>query len=389
MLIVLLVPACANGSGNAADGASSDSITIPAAPVTSVSAPAANRTAELARAPVRTPTATPQVMPPDVLGPFHFPPGYNPLTGLPAEDPTAMDRRPLAVKISNAPEVVRPQAGIGEADLVFEHLTEGNLTRFTAIFWTHTPPRVGSIRSARLLDLEIPAMYGTLFAYSGAAEPIRQRIADLPFAPRAYEGVTTGQPLYFRDPDIEVPHNLFVIPGELWARAEADGVNAPPEDLGGMAFRAAPPPDGTSAAAIAIDYGPDTVRWTYDGETGVYARFVNDEPHTDANTEQQVTAANVVVVFAHHQEDYTIVESEWQGTPYYSLEIQIWTLGPVMILRDGQMIEGHWMRWEEDTMLSFWTDETATEQLYLKPGNTWVQVVPLGFAGLEISEETQ
>ena len=308
----------------------------------------------------------------------------NPLTGLPVDDPGALQRRPLAVKISNAPDSVRPQAGIAQADLVFEHLTEGSLTRFTAVFWTHTPPRVGSVRSARLIDLEIPAMYGTLFAYSGASEPIRQRIAGLPFAPRAYEGVSVGPPLYVRDPEIDVPHNLFVIPAEVWRRAEQDGVNDPPADLGAMLFDPAPPANGDPAERVTIDYGPDVVRWDYDPTSGRYTRSVDGEPHRDANTGQQVAAANVVVIYAHHQPDLSIVESEWRGSLSFSIEIQIWTLGPATLIRDGRRIDGYWMRWEEDAMLTFWADEGATQPLALKPGNTWFQVVPLDFTGVTI-----
>ena len=306
----------------------------------------------------------------------------NPLTGLPVDDPAALARRPLAIKISNAPDIVRPQAGIAQADLVFEHLTEGNLTRFTALFWSHTPPRVGSVRSARLIDLEIPAMYGALFAYSGASEPIRQRIAALPFAPRAYEGVSVGPPLYVRDPEIEVPHNLFTIPAEVWRRAERDGINDPPAGLGGMLFDPAPPAGGDPAERVEIDYGPDTVRWDYDPAAGRYARSVDGEPHTDANTGQQVTAANVVLIYAHHQPDLSIVESEWRGSRSFSIEIQIWTLGPATLIRDGQRLDGYWMRWEEDSMLTFWADEDAAQPLALKPGNTWFQVVPLDFEGV-------
>jgi hypothetical protein len=327
---------------------------------------------------------TPAAALPGLIGPFHFPPGYNPLTGLPVDDPAVLQRRPLAIKISNAPDIVRPQAGIGEADLVFEHYVEGSLTRFTAIFWTSTPPRAGSVRSARLIDLEIPAMYGALFAYSGASEPIRQRIAALPFAPRAYEGVTVGAPLYYRDPDIEAPHNLFVIPAAVWDRADRDGVNTPRKNLGGMAFLAAPPENGRSAKRVTIDYGRDVVSWRYDAGTGRYLRTINGEPHRDANTGEQVSAANVVLIYAHHQEDQSIVESEWQGHKDYSIEIQIWTLGPAKIIRDGLLVEGYWMRWEEDSMLSFWADEDATQMMYLKPGNTWFQVVPLDFAELDI-----
>ena len=64
-------------------------------------------------------TATPpQATPlPDAIGPGPLLPVLNPLTGLPVDDPAALDRRPLAAKISNAPDIVRPQAGIAQADL--------------------------------------------------------------------------------------------------------------------------------------------------------------------------------------------------------------------------------------------------------------------------------
>ncbi|MBN1681462.1 MAG: DUF3048 domain-containing protein [Anaerolineae bacterium] len=336
------------------------------------------------QAEVITITATPSPPPPQDSGDEPPPLTVNPLTGLPINDPAMLLRRPLAAKISNAPAVVRPQAGIAAADLVFEHYTEGSLTRFTAIFWTHVPPRIGSIRSARLIDLEIPAMYGTLLVYSGASEPIRRRIADLPFADRAYEGVTTGAPLYYRDPAIEAPHNLFAVPAEVWQRAAGNGNNTAPDLTGGMVFADTPPPNGGEAAQVVIDYGPDVVRWQYDTSTGQYARFVNDEPHTDANTNEQVTAANVIVIYAHHQPDLSIVESEWQGSKSFSIEIQIWTLGPATLFRDGQVYTGNWMRWEENSMLSFWTDDNATENLLLKPGNTWFQVVPLDFTDISV-----
>jgi len=340
---------------------------------------------EIAERPPLRITATPRppaptvTLPPDAIGPFEFAPGVNPLTGLAVDDPAALQRPPLAAKISNAPALVRPQAGIGQADLVFEHYVEGRLTRFTAIFWTHTPPRLGSIRSARLLDLEIPAMYGALLVYSGASDPIRRRIAALPFAERGYEGVTVGEPLYYRDPDLDPPHNLFAVPSEVWKRARDAGFGAP--TLGGMAFRAAPPSEADTdpAERLTIDYGPDEVAWIYDAATGRYAREVNGEPHRDANTGKQVTAANVVLIYAHHQEDLSIVESQWQGQMAFSIEIQIWTLGPAVILRDGRAQRGFWNRWQEDEMLSFWADEAATTRLFLKPGNTWFQVVPLDF----------
>ena len=359
IMTILLVGLVAHTVGCTGSQATPRQITATPAPVTNI--------------PTIAPTVTP--------GPVIW---INPLTGLPVDDPTVPLRRPLAIKISNAPAIVRPQAGISAADLVFEHYVEGSYTRFTAIFWTHSPPRAGSVRSARLLDLELPAMYDALFAYSGASEGVRQRIAELPFAPRAYEGVTTGEPLYFRDPGIEAPHNLFVVPDEVWARAAADDPTPPALDGGWMVFDPVPPAAGRAATRLRIDYGPDLVQWDYDAETGQYRRTVNDEPHRDANNGTQVTADNVVLIYAHHQEDLSIVESEWQGEKDFSIEIQIWTLGPVVVVRDGQAYDGYWQRWEEEAMLSFWVDEAATTMIPLKPGNTWFQVVPLDFTEARI-----
>ena len=91
------------------------------------------------------------------------------MTGLPATGPEYLLRNPVIAKVSNAPAGVRPQAGLEEADLVFEHYAEGGLTRFSAIFYGQRPQRVGSIRSARLIALELLPMLQGLLAWSGAS----------------------------------------------------------------------------------------------------------------------------------------------------------------------------------------------------------------------------
>src|SRR5262245_54089806 len=71
----------------------------------------------------------------ELVEPTAIPANLNPLTGL-VTDPANLERRPIVVKISNAPALVRPQAGIGAADIVYEHYVEGGLTRFSAIFYS-------------------------------------------------------------------------------------------------------------------------------------------------------------------------------------------------------------------------------------------------------------
>lgn len=334
--------------------------------------------------PTITPTYTPlpiTLTPSPTMVPVVYGENVNPLTGLVPENVENLERAPLAVKISNAPSLVRPQQGLELADLVFEHLTEGTLTRFTAIFYSQTPEEVGSVRSARLIDLEIARMYRALFVYSGANGPLRLRIADSSFARRAFEGVSVGEPLYYRVDTIEAPHNLFADPRAVWQRAQDRGINVRP-NLQGMSFREDPPAGATDdVTSIAIDFGAETVQWVYDPLQGKYLRAINGVAHTDPAGVPLMTD-NVVIIWAHHQPDYTIVESEWQGNKTYATEIQIWTLGPVTIFRDGKRYDGLWHRWSKDEMLTFWTDATRLTRLHLRPGTTWFEVVPLDFAGL-------
>src|SRR5579859_3925706 len=141
LTLILIIAVTALPGPRAVRGADTTPDATPSPQVTFSSVLAQTGTAEPTALVTLIPTASPTwvATPIGASGPFNFPQNTNPLTGLAVTDPTVLQRRPLAVKISNAPPLVRPQAGIGDADLVFEHLTEGKLTRFTAVFWTHTP----------------------------------------------------------------------------------------------------------------------------------------------------------------------------------------------------------------------------------------------------------
>ncbi|MFN8376042.1 MAG: DUF3048 domain-containing protein [Anaerolineae bacterium] len=132
--------------------------------------------------------------------PSPIPGSINPLTGLAVADTSVLARRPVVVKISNAPAIVRPQAGISAADIVYEHYVEGGLTRFSAVFYSQAPQRVGSIRSARLIDAnQLVPMYHALLAFSGASTGVEQIIYGSDYAQRTYKGVLYGAPYYWRD----------------------------------------------------------------------------------------------------------------------------------------------------------------------------------------------
>lgn len=346
---------------------------------------------------VDTLTSTPEIPAtvPGAIGPDHYPPDVNPLTGLTVSDPAILNRRPMVVKVSNYPSIVRPQAGIGAADLVFEHYAEGGVTRFSAIFYSNAPERVGSVRSARLIDYELVPMYQGILAFSGASIGVEKRIfgseyvaahvenADevaptgfIPpseFADRAYKGVLYGLPYFWRDESIVIPHNMFVNVAALWGLAAEEG-HAQRPNLTGMAFHPDPPDSSTgSGQIIDVRYRATRVRWEYDAETGLYRRFTDGQPHLDANTNEQVTAANVIVVYAgHYLTD--IVESVFEGNVSWSIQITVWPEGDAVIFRDGRRYDGRWVRAVREDLMSFQTSDGAI--FYLRPGNTWIQLMP-------------
>lgn len=308
------------------------------------------------------------------IGPDDFPADVNPLTGLTVTDPNALNRRPIIAKISNGPALVRPQHGIGQADIVYEHYAEGGITRFSAIFYGQTPRKVGSIRSARLIDYELTEMYKGLLAYSGSSGGVEQKLLGSEFAARVYKGILYGPAYFWREQGIDAPHNLFFNPASLWELAASDGHGQRPL-LRGMAFHPTPPANGSAdGMRIDIRYRATRVQWRYDSEAGVYWRWADGLPHYDAGIDRQVSAANVVVVYAgHYLTD--IVESEYGGGVTYSTQITLWPQGHAELFRDGQRYSGEWVRLTRPDLLGLRTDDG--ELLYLKPGQTFFQVVQL------------
>ncbi|MEJ5310502.1 MAG: DUF3048 domain-containing protein [Anaerolineae bacterium] len=315
-----------------------------------------------------------------------FPPDVNPLTGEKMESAEILDRIPIAIKVSNSPEV-RPQSGLNSADLVFEHFAEGNITRFTTVFYGKEPEQVGSVRSGRLIDLEIPAMYGALFGYSGSSAGVKERIRNSDLFPTyiAAPDFGIGQPYFYRVPQEgkAFEHTLFTNPTVLRQLADERGINKRPEFPRLMTFSETPLEGGTPINYFEIDYQSSCkAGWTYDAASRRWQRSTADVKQTDYLTGETLTAANVVIVYANHIET-DILEDTWGGG-HQSIQIQIWGTGPALVFRDGVMQNGYWERLERNHMLTFWVSEG--HPIPLKPGNTWFQMVPLDTTVEEIKE---
>jgi hypothetical protein len=343
-------------------------------------------TPEAPTAPAASPTATL-----DTRLLSSFGPDVDPLTGEPAADPSVLARRPLAIKVANSSEPgVRPQSGVSFADLVFEHEAEGGVTRWTAIFLSQTPTLVGSNRSCRIIDADLPAMYKSLLACSGFSGGTREfyiKPTEFYAERRVFsEEFGDSAAIFVRTNASAPPHNLFVDPAALWEEATRRGINQP-QDLTGMVFSAAPIAPGSPASNVVIPYRAERAEWRYDSgsttcssQPGCYLRWSDGIAHIDALNGQQLSAANVVIVYANHVEDVRYLE-DVAGGGHYSIQIQIWNDpanqstpgGRAQILRDGQVLEGQWSRPGRFDMLTF--TDAAGNPIPLKPGITWFQMV--------------
>lgn len=346
--------------------------------------PTATVAATLPPPPVVLPTATdapptPEMTPtPDTVvlaaeaGAFD---GRNPMTGEKAADPAELNRRPIAVKLANAPaDYTRPQAGLNDADIIYEHWTEGSVTRFTAIFYDTVPPNVGPVRSARLIDMELPAMYDAMLAFSGASTGVNFRLNASDFSDRL---LRSSEPGFYRTGDESKPfeHTLYIRMDQLWQAVEEKGLNNPPVFGSFNAFSEVAPEGGSPASIIDIDYKTEVVEWRWDPEIGKYRRWMDYKEHVDANTEEQVAVANVIYLTPYHVNDATICEQINNGVcAAFSIEIQLWGSGPALIFRDGQQYEVSWHREGRNDQLTF--TDAAGNPFPLQIGHSWVQLMP-------------
>jgi hypothetical protein len=283
------------------------------------------------------------------------PPAVAPLTGLEVE---AFEPRPaLLVKVSNSPEA-RPQTGLDRADVVYEELTEGGVTRFIGVFHSQVPEVVGPVRSARPVDAQVASGFGRPgLAFSGGRPEVLGLLAAAPVVTTTEEarGFFRDDGRYAAHP--YAPHDLFVRPAEVLASVEAAGAQ-PLGDLGWV-FDADAPAGGATASDLEVPMSRYySTGWTYDADAGVYRRSQEGVPF-QVTGPGRVGAANVAVLAVRH----------YVGASGYP-ETDVLGTGDGLVLRDGQRYE---VRWEKATIAApLRLVGTDGEPFPLKPGSTWI-----------------
>ena len=294
----------------------------------------------------------------------------SPLTGLPPSDPATLGRPALVVKNDNAPHA-RPQAGVNEADVVFEEGVEGGVTRFAVIFHSADAPSAGPVRSARSTDIALSRQLGRpLFAYSGANKVFAKLLAESPLVD---VGVGKVPAAYRREPGRTSPYNLFTSTPPLFAEATAD------QPAPGPLFQYRPagevPAEQGSEPAVKVTGVwrgriVTTVSFEWDAAAGTFPRTQDGTAHVDA-AGVRVAPANVIFQVVKYV-DTGLVDRSGAAVP----EAELLGEGEAVVLTGGRLIRGRWSKAGVDDLTTY-TDANGAP-IRLTPGRTWVELVPEG-----------
>lgn len=282
-------------------------------------------------------------------------PVFAPLTGV--EVDAAIEGPALSAKIDNHWDA-RPQWGLERADIVFEELVEGGLTRYVAVWHSDAPEQIGPVRSIRPMDPDIIAPLGGIVAYSGGQERFVAMMQQTAVHNSVHGGLDDA--FMSRSSDKRAPHNVVVEAQRLRAAYPELAAPAAPFDFsdGGSA-----PESGTVSPGVDLSFAPESPRsWRWDAASGGYLRGQDGAADADA-TGVQLTATNVVALQ---------VAIDWSyGEVPRTVMVDS---GSAWVFTGGRVLPVTWSKAGAAAPIEL-TDAGGRE-VTLARGTTWVELVP-------------
>ena len=291
-------------------------------------------------------------------------------SGEPAPDPTCIDgsnapeanreRPAVALKIENSADA-RPQSGLDHADLVYEEMVEGGITRFMAVFHCGQSAKAGPVRSARFDDAKLALPFTRVLAYSGANSIVEKELDK--------RNVATLTELSADDAFFRVPagsldiHSLYANTEKL--RDQAPKRAKPPKEeafsFGDLNAKA------TRARKVTINFNASNTieyRWA----KGSWRRYEAGKPFVMASGDQ-VAVPNLVIQQVRVDNSPKIVDPAGNPSP----DIELTGGGRALLFRDGKVVKG---TWSANKGRSPRFETKAGEPFSFRPGPIWIELVP-------------
>ena len=305
-------------------------------------------------------------------------------------------RRPLAVMIENH-EDSRPTSGLGSADIVYEAVAEGGITRFMGLFYCGIAAdntTLAPVRSARIYFVKLVSEYDALYNHVGGAgncdDPTvnekakalcyirRNNIKDMDQFGRAGDFKTCHRLTNRLDRDVAYEHTMACFTESLynaaakynWTNVDAKGVSWD-KNFKPWTFTDGSASSASDATTVSFDFWSSqknySVVWKYDASSNTYLRENGDQKAIDLNYGDQLSAKNVVVQFVketgplddHKHMDYGVV-----GT------------GKGLLFQNGQAQNITWSKVTAASRTKFM--DNKGKEISFNRGQIWIELVPDG-----------
>ncbi len=339
--------------------------------------------------------------------PASSPANINPLTGLPVSDPSNLKLPPALVSITNWPPAARPQAGLSYSPIVFELYIGEGMSRYVGMFYGDYPQEAvdendplggdtsgGDEESASGQNSD-EAMVGPIRSGRLPYRHLQKAYSGFLVMASAYKGVMQNLELYnnvFGSDQDDINSAMVKVTSiEEIARATQ-------KEIGSMAlevntFDATPPAGGKPAPRFWFVYNlVDQIIWQYNESSQAYNRYQDNADGvtfiraTDRLNSEPLTFENVIILTANHR---ACTETA------FDIDLMYIDRLPAVLFRDGQVYNIYWTTKNEEYEKTTgkvrpirFIDENG-DPFPLKPGQTWVHLVPLGTVAWEAPELSQ
>lgn len=298
---------------------------------------------------------------------------------------------PLGVMIENSVDA-RPQSGISFADVTYEAVAEGGITRTLNIFYCQDAGIIGPVRSARTYFVSYVSEYGKnpLYAHVGGANTPGLADAIGQIGSYGWTGYNDmdqfgiGYPTYWRDETrqghaVATEHTMYSTTTGLWGVAKQRGLTNVDKDgnswdanFVAWTFKSDSAAANPTATSITVPFWGDqdyVVQWKFDKASDAYLRFNGGVAHIDRDINKQLSAKDVVVLFETQQSANDGYENN-----LHNLYGTTGT-GDAAIFMDGKEIKGTWKK-ADRTSRTLLYDENGNE-IQFNRGHIWFEIVPL------------
>jgi hypothetical protein len=286
-----------------------------------------------------------------------------PLTGMPADAPNW--NRPFMVMVNNAPQA-RPQSGLSYADIIYEILAEGEITRLVAVYQSkHWDGPIGPIRSIRPYYIDLGTMLDAVPVHAGGSPDAYTKLSKQRF--EYMDEITNAGRYFWRERGRKAPHNLYTNMEMMengiqsrGIRVESKAVHTQPIFLTEAMDK---PGDNLTDVTITFLHNSSVVSYHYDVTQRLYQRFIDEAPDIDQSNNEQLTATNLVVIGA----DHLILDNEGRR------DIKLVGGGKGYLFQRDKV---HEVSWERANVQDNFHLYQGDEEMSFYPGTTHWLVVP-------------